>query len=475
MSAERVRAWVADHAKDFEVTAQRRDADNPMVDRALELVRAFIVERGLILFGGLAIDYALRLRGAQLYPDDERPDFDVLSPRSVDDAYDLVDRLAAAGFAGAGAVRAIHVQTMRVRTDYLWVADVGHVPRDVFDRLPTLEYRGMRVIHPDFQRMDQLLAFCFPMNGPPFEDIFHRWAKDLARFNLYEDHYPICGRAAPGRPTATITARLRVPVAAARPGVALQGFAAYAALHRALRDLAAELGAAADVAAPPLALGFPDAHTVSVEVPAALRAGPVVFAGPDPAAALGPAEWFDPYLDIFFESARAGGALVMSTAGRLLAAGAVTLAGGPPLAGLHVRVVTPPFLLMWFLYQAFQAEDAEAKSVYREYYCHTLELMAAAEALCGDAARLAATPFAPTVETLGAVNHNAAYIIKMAANAEKLRDTPPALLELPDVAGLLRGLPLPYYAGKARPAFDYSVSPFFRRSGVIRAESMQTE
>ena len=101
MSAERVRAWVADHAKDFEVPAQRRDADNPMVDRALELVRAFIVERGLILFGGLAIDYALRLRGAQLYPDDERPDFDVLSPRSVDDAYDLVDRLAAAGFAAA--------------------------------------------------------------------------------------------------------------------------------------------------------------------------------------------------------------------------------------------------------------------------------------------------------------------------------------------------------------------------------------
>ena len=124
---------------------------------------------------------------------------------------------------------------------------------------------------------------------------------------------------------------------------------------------------------------------------------------------------------------------------------------------------------MWFLYQGFRADDADAKALYREYYCHTLELMAAAEAAAADAAQFAATPFAPTVETLGTVNLNPAYIIKMAANAERLRDTPPEVLGLPDVAGLLRGLPQPYYAGKARPVFDYTVSPFFRRSGAAQS------
>ena len=55
--------WAAAIADESRVLAERRDADGAMQDRALALVRAFIVERGLILYGGLAIDYALRLRG----------------------------------------------------------------------------------------------------------------------------------------------------------------------------------------------------------------------------------------------------------------------------------------------------------------------------------------------------------------------------------------------------------------------------
>ena len=235
--------WASARKLDLEVVAQRRDVDGPAVDRALAIVRRFIVERGLILFGGLAIDYALRLKGSRLYPDDERPDFDVLSPRSVDDAYDLAERLRAAGFEGVGAVRGIHVQTMRVRASLFWVADIGYAPRDVFDRIPTLDYQGIRFVHPDFQRMDMHLAFCFPFNNPPLEDVFHRWRKDLKRFNQFEEFYPIT--MPPTRPSAAprvVTARLAVPVAGAPRDlkVALHGFAAYSVLRTSL-DTAAEM------------------------------------------------------------------------------------------------------------------------------------------------------------------------------------------------------------------------------------------
>ena len=479
--------WVSAHAPDLEVIAQRRDLDGPMVDRALEIVRQFIIDRGLILFGGLAIDYALRLKGSRIYPDDERPDFDFLSPNSVNDAYDLADMLVKRGFEAVGAIRGIHVQTMKVRTNFIWVADIGFAPKEVFDRIPTLVWRGMRIIHPDYQRMDQHLAFCFPFNGPPREDVFHRWRKDLKRFNLYDDHYPISLSGGPATELSEIVGRLSVPVisgrglgAEATPAVALHGFAAYAVLRRTLDELAAALGAEHGADAPALAISFPDEYSVSVAAPGAGTR--VYFAAPDPAAAvagLGDAQWCDPYMDISPESVRAGNVTVLSTRGRLLAVSAVRAGNGRAL------VVSPQYLLLHFLFESHRAPDESHREMYRNYYRHALDVIGAAEKMVADRCDAAAgddlraeclalfaqSPFAPTISTLGTVNHDAAYVIKMANNAEKLRDTPPPALNLDaNIAELLRGLPQNYYPGgnKVRPTFDYSVSPLFRRAGAAR-------
>lgn len=485
--ADALGVWIDARAKALEVVAQQRDADGQMVDSALALVRRFIVERGLILFGGLAIDYALRLKGEQLYPDGERPDFDVLSPNSVLDAYDLADLLQAAGFEGVGAVRAIHVQTMKVRTDFVWVADIGYAPRDVFDALPTLDYLGMRIIHPDFQRMDQHLAFCFPFNGPPREDVFHRWRKDLKRFNLFERLYPIRAADEPRArpvPTRRATGTLQVPfsdAAAEKLSVACHGFAAYALLRAAYDGLVAAGPAVSSppLLAPTLAIDFSDARSVSVEVPAALGDGPlVVVASPEPAAAVAGLEatWYDPFMDVCPAAVVAGGVRVLSTKGRLLAASALP---APGLPGKVVRVVSPQYLLLYFLYEAHVARDAATRTVYKSFYCHTLALLAAAEQLfvarrAASApsnqveALFAASPFAPTTQTIGSVNTDAAYIIKMARYAEMLKDSPPDVLNLePSIASLLEGLPANYYpaTAKQRPSFIYEACHLFDRSG----------
>ena len=79
------------------------------------------------------------------------------------------------------------------------------------------------------------------------------------------------------------------------------------------------------------------------------------------------------------------------------------------------------------------------------------------------------SPFAPTISTFGTTNHDAAYTIKMATTAVALKDTPPPVLELDDnVVGTLDGLPRNYYPPKARPEFDYDISPMFRRAGKVR-------
>lgn len=476
--------WARAAAPGFEVQAQRRDADKTMLDRALEIVRRFIIDRRLILFGGLAVDYALRLRGAQLYPDDERPDFDFLSPRSVDDAYDLADILARAGFANVGVVRAIHVQTCKVRTDFVWVADIGYCPPDVLESIPCLEYQGIRFVHPDYQRMDQHLALCFPYQGAPREDIFNRWKKDTTRFNLYERYYPV---EAPGVPAGALSsgpvqARISAGCAAATAEAAWElpvalGGCAMLALLRRLRADRDSGGADRD----PLQLRIAeDGLGVTVEgLPPGIPAeGSIVFASPQAKTLLvateasgSPAEPWECYMDFIPESYHAGAAVALSTRGRLLATHLF-----PTGDGRFCRGVSVQWLLLWFLYQSHWwrrrarteadagADAAAAADAYRRLYCELLRLTEELELL-------------PPVEPLGEkdaagnwIQNDPAWVIKIATLAQRAHETPPAALSIPaDVLAQMEGLPGNYYPkpGKARPPpFDYEAPPLFRRRGV---------
>lgn len=202
--------------------AQYRDKDREMILNAHKIVKSFISERKLIIFGGLAIDYALRLKGSSIYNDDDLPDYDCISPKNVDDAYDLGEILYKIGFDNVKVIRAKHVETMRVRIDLITVADISYCPVKYFNQYKYLLYDQLHITHPNIQRMDLHKAFCFPLANAPMEDIFHRWEKDLKRFNLYEEYYPIQFDTQPSYTYKDITYKL--------PDInfAFHGFAAFA-------------------------------------------------------------------------------------------------------------------------------------------------------------------------------------------------------------------------------------------------------
>jgi len=177
--------------KEYETISVKHDPAYTIMLHAIDITKEFIRRNGLILYGGSAIDYALRLRGDKIYPDDAIPDLDFYSPDNVKHAYDLADELYAAGYSEARAINALHVETMRVDVqDNHWVADISYRARANFDKLPYLEFNGLKIIHPLFQRIDLHNSFSFPYTDPPREVIFARCAKDIARFNLIDKHYP---------------------------------------------------------------------------------------------------------------------------------------------------------------------------------------------------------------------------------------------------------------------------------------------
>jgi hypothetical protein len=181
----------------------------------------------LIIYGGSSIDYALRLHGDKIYPDEllTIPDLDFYSYDNVEHSYQLADILYSRGYKESRAINAQHMETMRVDlVDNHFIADITYRPKEVFNTLPTLNYNGMKIIHPIFQRIDLHSSLAFPYDNVPREVIFERWSKDIKRFNLLDKYYPVKVEG------ETIAAReMKIPLSARK--FVFAGFAAYALIY----------------------------------------------------------------------------------------------------------------------------------------------------------------------------------------------------------------------------------------------------
>ena len=177
--------------KEYENIITKNDKFTEDTYIALGLVKKYVCENKLLIVGGMAIDFALRLKGEKLYEDDVLPDYDFYSPNYNTDAYHIAEKLKKAGLNNISVINANHISTMRVRVNYTVVADVTYMPKNIFDKLPFLVYRDIRIIHPQYQMIDQHRALSYPYENPPWEVITHRWKKDAGRYDLLYSYFPL--------------------------------------------------------------------------------------------------------------------------------------------------------------------------------------------------------------------------------------------------------------------------------------------
>lgn len=234
---------VKERYKDYEDISMKLDPIYPLLTKAIQICKQFIIDRKLIVYGGTAIDYALRLHGSSIYPEDMLPDLDFYSPNHAADAYDLADILFKAGFKESRAFMAMYVRAMKVDiVDNHFIADISYIPKATFDKLPFIEYQGMRCIDPIFQKIDLHSSLSFPFDNPPREVIFSRWAnaKDIKRFNLLNKYYPTPFVASKVKSLKPITFDL------AYTKYVFDGFVAYGVILESLKQLISNFNLAVD-------------------------------------------------------------------------------------------------------------------------------------------------------------------------------------------------------------------------------------
>lgn len=170
-----------------------RDSTFSSVNKSLEIVKKFIIEKKLILKGGLAMDYLLRLKGDSIYDDSEVPDFDFLSYKHSAHAYELGSILCKLGFEDVSVIQGFHLTTMRVRVMNEPVADITYCPEGIFNSIDkTKHFQGIILIDTMLQQIDQHRALSLPFeNSGPSKVIYSRWLKDMTRYDLLYKYYPV--------------------------------------------------------------------------------------------------------------------------------------------------------------------------------------------------------------------------------------------------------------------------------------------
>ena len=169
------------------------------INHALDLTERFIIKHGLILTGGLAIHYALLLKGHKgIYPPDEQPDWDCLSNNHQQHAFDLAEILCKEKLPQVVAIVAFHIITMKTRIyQGIDAMDVSYVPDKLFKIIQqsSLTYKNnLKLRHPHFQMLDQHRSLCLPFENEPMYTIDFRWAKDMIRYDILYSKYPLKGK-----------------------------------------------------------------------------------------------------------------------------------------------------------------------------------------------------------------------------------------------------------------------------------------
>lgn len=455
---------IAEKSGEFKEISIKKDPHYDKALKAIPIIKEFIKEKQLIIYGGTAIDYALRLKGDNIYVDEALalPDLDFYSPDSVHHAYELADLLYREGFPDVRVIMAIYVRTMRIDiVDNHFLADFSYVDPKIFKKLPYIEYDGMRVIDPTFQKIDLHSSLSFPYDNPPREIIFARWNKDIERFNKMERAYPTPGG---GLPRVELE---NVKISKKRYfNIPFDGLGAYALFYKEFTKLVSGLKKKPEE--------FPGVYPAKFEI----RDEYIFVSTIDREVVL---NHFDedriikqldlkevhkyyPYMNLLPKTTRGVDAradvrvIIKSITNRYL--GKKTI----KVDGVAFRVVSIQYLLMHFLVMA-HLSTGDLKETYYSYYHSLMRIIKASEKMISEMIKVAGdindfvlnTPFFPSVDVFGTTSSPETFEIAITRLMKEMKR--------PDTSELI--LPVSYYParGKPKPKFNYEDSKYFIKDG----------
>jgi hypothetical protein len=479
--------------KKFEYIGKKNDSDYEKTMNLMRVIKNFIIRKELIIYGGIAIDYALRLKGSKLYEREQlHPDYDVYSPNYLEDCKKIVDELTIMGFKNVSAIRGMHILTMRIRCDHIYLLDISYVPESIFKKIPILKYNRFTFADPIFQMIDMHKSLCFPYLNTPLESIMNRGKKDVIRYNILAKHYPpssyikkviklVNNRTANPKfyngsggkkntkekntkekskkrlkqdirlntfvkleTDLTVLPPFVVGIGEESDGkLAITGFGGYAILRKCLDDLASLLNIKIKITAPRLDFSFSENYEKFILDAPDIGNNNINFLTYSYMAVVEDLskkgiefERYRAYLDYDYEYIKFNNTTISSTEKQLIAASFHHIGNDK-----YIYITSVQHILLYFLFRY----NITNYTVYLEYYIHTLNILSAAEMIFKsliDKVKESEIElihifnkslFAPIISTFGDLNVCTSYIIQ---EGKKILQVGDDIDSIPEILGI---------------------------------------
>jgi hypothetical protein len=165
----------------------RRVVNSEDVQKIIDIVEEFITRKKLVCYGGTAINNILPEEDRFYNKEVEVPDYDFFSEDALNDAKELADIYYKKGFIDVEAKSGQHHGTYKVYVNYMAVADITYLPKNIFSVLKkdAISVNGILYAPPNFLRMSMYLELSRPAGD------ISRWEKVLKRLSLLNKSYPI--------------------------------------------------------------------------------------------------------------------------------------------------------------------------------------------------------------------------------------------------------------------------------------------
>jgi hypothetical protein len=165
----------------------KRVVNSEDVQKIINVVEDFLKTKNFICYGGTAINSILPESDKFYNKDIEIPDYDFFSFNALDDAKELADIYYKKGFTDVEAKAGQHHGTYKVFVNYIPVADITQIPKEIFNALKkdSIRVAGILYAPPNFLRMSMYLELSRPAGD------ITRWEKVLKRLTLLNKNYPL--------------------------------------------------------------------------------------------------------------------------------------------------------------------------------------------------------------------------------------------------------------------------------------------
>lgn len=165
----------------------KRIVNSEEVQKIIDIVEEFLKINNLICYGGTAINNILPEEDQFYNKDIEIPDYDFFSHNALEETKKLADIYYKKGFTDVEAKAGQHHGTYKVYVNFIPVADITQIPKEIFDALKkdSIRVSGILYAPPNFLRMSMYLELSRPAGD------ISRWEKVLKRLTLLNKHYPL--------------------------------------------------------------------------------------------------------------------------------------------------------------------------------------------------------------------------------------------------------------------------------------------